>query len=117
MYSNTGWRARRCCRSPWSSRRCIRISVKRKTLADVEKAREALEKAYHGAGYLTVLVSIPQQKVNGGVVRLEVTEAPVDRLRVVGSRYYSLGEIKAAAPELAEGKVPNFNDMQKQLAA
>jgi len=88
-----------------------------KTLADVEKAREALEKAYHGAGYLTVLVSIPQQKVDGGVVKLAVTEAPVDRLRVVESRYFSLGEIKAAAPELAEGSVPNFNQMQKELAA
>jgi len=88
-----------------------------KTLADVEQAREALEKAYHGAGYLTVLVSIPQQKVGGGVVRLAVTEAPVNRLRVVESRYFSLGEIKAAAPELAEGKVPNFPQMQKELAA
>ncbi|MDO9197009.1 POTRA domain-containing protein, partial [Rhodoferax sp.] len=71
----------------------------KKTLADVEKAREELEKAYHGAGYLTVLVSIPQQKVDGGVVKLAVTEAPVDRLRVVESRYFSLGAIKAGAPE------------------
>lgn len=88
-----------------------------KTIADVEKAREALEKAYHGAGYLTVLVSIPQQKVDGGVVRLTVTEAPVERLRVVESRYFSLGEIKAGVPELAEGAVPHFPQMQKELAA
>ncbi|MHB1054196.1 MAG: ShlB/FhaC/HecB family hemolysin secretion/activation protein, partial [Thiobacillus sp.] len=89
----------------------------KKTLADVEKAREALEKAYHGAGYLTVLVSIPQQKVDEGVVKLAVTEAPVNRLRVVESRYFSLGEIRAAAPEVAEGSVPNFPQMQKELAA
>ncbi len=88
-----------------------------KTLADVEQAREALEKAYHGAGYLTVLVSIPQQKVDSGVVKLTVTEAPVGRLRVVESRYFSPGEIRAAAPELAEGKVPHFPKMQKELAA
>lgn len=88
-----------------------------KTLDDVEKAREALEKAYHGAGYLTVLVTIPQQRVNEGVVRLSVTEAPVDRLRVVESRYFSPSDIKAAAPELAEGKVPNFQDMQAELTA
>lgn len=89
----------------------------RKTLADVERAREELEKAYHGAGYLTVLVSIPQQKVDGGVVKLAVTEAPVDRLRVVESRYFSLGAIKAGAPELAEGRVPHFPQMQEELAA
>jgi hemolysin activation/secretion protein len=89
----------------------------KRSLAEVEKAREALEKAYHDAGYLTVLVSIPQQKVDNGVVRLVVTEAPVDRLRVVGSRYFSLGEIKAGAPELSEGNVPHFPQMQTELAA
>jgi len=89
----------------------------KKTLTDVESARGALEKAYHEAGYLTVLVSIPQQKVDGGVVALAVTEAPVDRLRVVESRYFSLNQIKAGVPELAEGNVPNFPQMQEELAA
>lgn len=88
-----------------------------RTLSDVEAAREALERAYHAAGYLTALVAIPPQKVEGGVVRLAVTEAPVSRLRVVESRYYSLGQIKAAVPELAEGNVPHFPTMQKELVA
>lgn len=88
-----------------------------KTLADVEKAREALERAYHGQGYLTVLVTIPQQRVHDGLVRLQVTEAPVDRLRVVGARHFSPQDIKDAVPELAEGRVPNFQDMQDELMA
>lgn len=87
------------------------------SLQDVEGAREALEKAYHGAGYLTVVVNIPPQKVRGGVVTLAVVEAPIGRLRVVESRYFSLDEIKAGVPELAEGKVPNFTNMQEELAA
>ena len=89
----------------------------KKSLTDVESAREALEKAYHDAGYLTVLVTIPQQKVDDGVVKLGVTEAPVDRLRVVESRYFSLNQIKAGVPELAEGNVPNFPQMQDELTA
>lgn len=88
-----------------------------RTFADVEKAREALEKAYHGAGYLTVLVTIPQQRADKGWISLQVTEAPVDRLRVTESRFFSPEDIKAAAPELAEGKVPNFQDMQTELTA
>lgn len=88
-----------------------------KTIADVESARTALEKAYHDAGYLTVLVDIPEQKVNSGVVTLRVTEGSVERLRVTGSRYFSLGEIRATAPELAEGSVPHFPTMQKELVA
>ena len=88
-----------------------------KTLADVENAREALEKAYADIGYLTVLVNLPPQNASTGVIRLQVNEAPVDRLRVVESRYFSLGQIKAGVPELAEGNVPNFNQMQDELAA
>jgi hemolysin activation/secretion protein len=88
-----------------------------KTLADVEKAREALEKVYHGQGFLTVLVTIPQQRVNEGVVRLQVTEAPVERLRVVDANFFSPQDMKDAVPELAEGRVPNFTDMQAELMA
>jgi hemolysin activation/secretion protein len=86
-----------------------------KTIEDVQQAREALEKAYHASGYLTVFVNIPEQKVQGGEVRLQVTEGKVERLKVSGSRYYSLGDIKAGAAELEEGKVPNFNTVQKEL--
>jgi hemolysin activation/secretion protein len=89
----------------------------KKAVADVEGAREALEKAYADIGYLTVLVNLPPQQVDAGVVRLQVIEAPVDRLRVVESRYFSLGQIKAGVPELAEGNVPNFNHMQDELGA
>ncbi|MFA7316487.1 MAG: POTRA domain-containing protein [Sulfuricella sp.] len=88
-----------------------------KAIQDVEQARGALEKTYHAAGYLTVLVDIPEQDVANGMVRLKVTEATVSRLRVVGSRYYSLGKIREAAPSLSEGGVPYFPAVQKELAA
>lgn len=88
-----------------------------KTIQDVEAARVALEKAYHDGGYLTVYVDIPEQEVAAGAVRLRVTEGRVERLRVTGSRYYSLGRIKERAPDLAEGAVPYFPEVQKQLAA
>src|SRR5262249_22222336 len=50
----------------------------------VEKARAQLERAYHDAGYLTVIVDIPEQQVRNGVVRLRVTEGRVERVRVQG---------------------------------
>jgi hemolysin activation/secretion protein len=87
-----------------------------KTIKDVEAARTALEKVYHDGGFLSVLVDIPEQKVDSGIVRLRVTEGSVGRVRVVGSRYYSLGYIKEKAPSLATGNVPNFGQVQKELA-
>jgi hemolysin activation/secretion protein len=84
-----------------------------KTIDDVEGARAALEKRYADAGYITVAVNIPEQTVREGVVRLEVAEARVGRLRVRNSRYYSLGRIKDAAPSLAEGTVPQLAGIQR----
>lgn len=84
---------------------------------DVEKARAALEKAYHDSGYQTVAVQIPQQDVKNGVVRLEVTEMRVGRLRVTGAKWYSPERIKAQAPSLAEGSVPNYEAVSRDMAA
>ncbi len=88
-----------------------------KTIDDVEKARAALEQVFHNDGYLTVFVNIPEQKVEHGVVSLNVLEGKVGKLRVVGSQYYSLGEIKSRVPQLAEGTVPNFPLVQQELAS
>lgn len=88
-----------------------------KTIQDVEQARAALEKRYHESGYLTVMVNIPEQKVDAGVVNLEVVEATVERLRIKGARYYALGHIRDGVPELAEGHVPHFPTVQQQLSA
>lgn len=86
-------------------------------MAAIEGARAALEKAYQGAGYLTVFVDVPEQRIEGGLVRLAVLEGRVDKLYVTGSRYYDQGRIRAVATELAEGQVPNFNVVQQQVAA
>jgi hemolysin activation/secretion protein len=88
-----------------------------KTVADVEAAREALERAYRDAGFATVAVDIPEQKVDDGVVVLQVVEGRIGRVRVVGARYFDQGRILAGVPALAAGEVPYLPDAQEQLAA
>lgn len=88
-----------------------------KALSDVEAARAALEKVYQDAGFLSVFVDLPEQQINEGVVQLRVLEGRVERLSVVGAKYFSQGYIRDQVPELADGKVPNFNVVQSQLAA
>jgi len=88
----------------------------RKTIKDVETARQNLEKVYHSHGYQTVLVNIPPQEVSSGIVRLSVVEASVGRLEIKGSRYHSLQLIRATVAQLAPGTTPDFNAVQKQLA-
>jgi hemolysin activation/secretion protein len=88
-----------------------------KTIDDVETTRARLEQVYRDAGYGTVLVDIPEQDVEEGVVRLRVTEGRVGRLRVSGSRYFSLGKIREGVPSLAAGAVPHLPKVQEDLNA
>ncbi len=87
-----------------------------RSIADVEAARAALEKAYSDAGFQSVAVAIPQQTVRSGVVTLAVTETRIARLRVRGARWYLPSEIKRLAPSMAEGLVPNFKDLVRDVA-
>ncbi|MFM2289526.1 MAG: hypothetical protein RL684_2669, partial [Pseudomonadota bacterium] len=88
-----------------------------RTVKDVEAARTALELAYHEAGYATVFVDIPEQQVEGGLVRLQVTEGKVDRVRTQNTRYFSNRWIRESLPELQTGNVPRLPELQAELAA
>jgi hemolysin activation/secretion protein len=90
----------------------------RRNFADIEAARLALETTYHEAGYLTAVVLIPpEQNVSDGVVTLRVVEGEIDRLRVKGAEYHLPSGLKATLAELAEGSVPYFPEVQRELAA
>lgn len=86
-----------------------------RTEEDVELARAELEKRYHRAGYQTVVVDVPPQDASKGVVILSVQEMPVGRLTVKGSRFHDIERIKRLAPSLAEGSIPNFRDVEKDV--
>lgn len=86
-----------------------------KTFKDIEAARNALEKSFQEAGYLSVLVNLPNQKVSDGEVRIEVNEASVAQLKVTGAQYHLPSRIREAVPSLAEGSVPLFPQVQKEL--
>jgi hemolysin activation/secretion protein len=90
-----------------------------RSAADAEAARKALEKAYQEAGFLSAAVLLPAQQVggSGGEVKLQVVQAPVVRLRITGAEHFLPSGLREAVPSLAEGKVPNFNEMQQELAA
>jgi hemolysin activation/secretion protein len=86
-----------------------------KSMDDVAGARDALQKAYQAHGFQSVVVDIPPQQVKDGVIRLQVTENTIGRVRVEGATYRSPKDIREGVPALAEGGVPNFTNAQKQL--
>ncbi|SDT12971.1 Hemolysin activation/secretion protein [Pseudomonas asplenii] len=88
-----------------------------KALTDIEGARDALQKVYQAKGYQSVFVELPEQKVEDGVVFLQISETRVGRVRVVGAKHYSPVEIREDVPALKEGEVPDFAQVQTELAA
>lgn len=86
-----------------------------RSVQDVEAARAALETLFRDQGYPTVIVNIPEQDVSDGVVALDIVQGRVERLRISGATYFSLGRIRREVPALAEGEVPNLPRVQEQL--
>ena len=82
---------------------------------DVEQARSALEKLIRSKGFQTVAVQTTAQDPTGGIVYLDIVEGTVGRLRVRDARYSLPSRIKAQVPSLAEGSVPNFNQVSSQI--
>lgn len=86
-----------------------------KTAADVEKARDALEKFYHGAGYPAVMVNIPEQTLQGGVVKLQIIESRIGRVRITGNRYFTMEKVMKDLPSLAPGEMLYLPNVQKEI--
>jgi len=88
-----------------------------KTIADVESARAALEELLHERGYGTVFVDIPEQQVDEGLVRLQVTEGKLNSVRLRGARYFSNRALRAELPAATSGTVPHLPTVQREITA
>lgn len=86
-----------------------------KTAADVEKARDTLEKFYHDAGYPAVMVNIPEQTLKDGVVRLQVIESRIGRVTITGNRYFTMEKVMKNLPSLAPGEILYLPKVQKEI--
>jgi hemolysin activation/secretion protein len=87
-----------------------------KTAQDVEQARKSLQEAYTKAGFVTVSVAQPRWLDRaGGVVGMRVIERRVERLRVTHARYFVPDAVRAGAPSVAPGKVPNIKQITADL--
>jgi len=93
----------------------LAFTGKGKTAADVEHARDALEKLYHDAGYPAVLVNIPEQTLKGGVVKLQAIESRIGKVTVTGNRYFTIEKIMNELPSLAPGQILYLPKVQEEI--
>jgi hemolysin activation/secretion protein len=82
---------------------------------DVQRALEALQDAYVERGYSAVRVSVPEQDLVGGEVRIQVTEARIAAVRVEGNTFFDTPNVRAAIPSLREGASPNTEAISQSV--
>ena len=84
-------------------RRWRRSPAASRDFGDVQRALEALEAAFHARGYKVVTVQLPEQELGGGVVRLNVVEPKIGRIKVGGNTFYDEANVRRSMPALASG--------------
>jgi len=87
----------------------------KRVYGDIQKALEALERAYRAAGFSTVQVYVPEQELTSGVVRLQVSEGVIGKVLISGNKRFDNANIRASLPALREGKAPNLRRMSENI--
>jgi hemolysin activation/secretion protein len=85
------------------------------TFDTIRKALAELQLAYRGRGYITVNVSLPQQQLTNGIVKVRVTEGRLADIQISGNHYYSSNNIMSALPSLQTNMLLNSLVLQQEL--
>lgn len=88
---------------------------KDRDFADVQHALEALQRAYAKHGFTLVRVTLPEQELDHGVVRLRVVEGRIRRVSVEGNRFFDAANIRRSVPGLREGETPDMARLSASL--
>jgi hemolysin activation/secretion protein len=88
---------------------------KGRDFGDVQRALEALEKAYHDRGFNLVAIQLPEQELNGGAITLRVSETRIGRVKVQNNRHFDDANVRRSVPALREGSSPNLHAVSANL--
>jgi len=88
---------------------------KNRDFGDVQRALEALQDAYVSRGYNAVRVTIPEQDLVGGKIRMQVIEAKLRSVKIEGNKHFSNANIRYGLPGLKVGESPNTRRIGQSL--
>lgn len=87
------------------------------SLFDLYAAADRIAEQYVGAGYTLASVTVPPQKVDDGIVRLQVSEGRVGAVAAENNRLYDLGQLTPYLGEVKSGTVYRSADLERGLRA
>lgn len=86
------------------------------SLYDIYEAADKVAAIYIERGYTLATVNVPAQKVDNGVVKLEVIEGRVSAIKVQGNKRYREGSIIDFLTGITPAEVYRGTDLEESLA-
>lgn len=83
-------------------------------VADLYDAVEEINKLYQRGGYITTRAILPPQKIEDGIVKIQLIEGIVGNVFVDGNKYTKESYIKKRMG-IQVGKVPNMNTLKNRI--
>lgn len=87
----------------------------KQTLAQIEDAAKAFEKALRDRGLVFYRVFVPAQKPDKGEVKLQLTRFSIGAVNVTGNEHFSKENIRRSIPSLQEGESPDIRTLAQDL--
>lgn len=84
-------------------------------LYDLNKAAETITDFYHGRGYTLARAVIPAQKVENGVVHIQIIEGRIGKVTLTGNRRFSSSYIAARTKLLRPGTLVTTDRLETTL--
>lgn len=84
-------------------------------VAEILKAGSELQAEYRIRGYPTVKVTIPQQQITNGIVKLRIFQGRLANMEVINNRFFSSNNVMRALPSLRTNLIINKEVFQGEL--
>jgi len=84
-------------------------------LQGLQAASLALEAELREQGFAFYRVSLIPQTLDGGVIKLQITEFTIDKITITGNEHYDEENIMNNLPGLETGKVPNTDVLSRAM--
>lgn len=81
----------------------------------IQAAAEALETALRESGYAFYRVSLIPQELKGGIIRFEISEFDIAKIKIQGNKHYSDSNIINSTPTLKQGNTPNTHVLSRAI--
>jgi len=84
-------------------------------LYDLNRAADTVTRLYRETGYPIARAIIPAQKVENGIVRIEVIEGRISNVSIVGNNRYSEQLIASRISELSKNEIITLDRLERSL--